>query len=177
MLFKRTLAAAAIVLGTAFAANAADIPVIVAPPPAPPPAPMAPAADWTGAYFGGFGAVSFGPYGTNFTAGTLAGYDVQFGNIVAGVNFRGSWNFIGPPSVNLEGGARAGFAVTESILFYANAAIGYIGPVPDWAYYSFGGGVELALSDTLHVFGEVRRSVFCCGPPNVSVHFGVVLHN
>lgn len=160
MFFKKTLAAAAVLVASFGFSNSSQ------------------AEDWTGAYVGGFGAVSFGPGGTWITAGTLAGYDVQFGNIVLGVNFRGGYNFIGGPlSINLEGGARAGFAVTESILVYANVALGWVGPTPDWPYYSFGGGVEMALSDTLHAFGEVRRSVFCCGPPNISVHFGLTLHN
>jgi hypothetical protein len=158
MFFKKTLAAAAVLVasfGFSNTSNAQD--------------------DWTGAYFGGFGAVSFP--GTYFTAGTIAGYDVQFGNIVMGVNFRGSWNFIGPPSINIEGGARIGFVLANNILAYGNAAIGMIGPVPGSPYYSFGGGIELGITDTLHLFAEVRRSIiFCCGP-NLSVHVGMTLHN
>ena len=173
MLFKRTLAATAIVLGTAFAANAADIPVVVAPPPAPPPVVMAPAADWTGAYFGVWGAATFfdGPP-VWFNVGTLGGYDVQFGRVVAGVNFRGGIT-LGPNVINVEAGARLGFLVTDRILVYGNGALGMLfGPGP---YYSLGGGVEFAANETLHVFAEVRRSVLGCCGPNVSVHAGITL--
>ena len=162
MLFKRTLAATAIVLGTAFAANAADIPVVVAPPPAPPPAPMAPAADWTGAYFGGFGVATFAPAvelsfpGSPFySAGTVGGYDLQLGPAVVGVNFRGSWTW-GPGIISVEGGVRAGFLVMDNLLIYANGALGLtmsIGP-----YWAYGAGVEFALTDAAHLFAEVRRT-------------------
>ena len=178
MLFKRTLAATAIVLGTAFAANAADVPpVVVAPPPAPPaaPAPMAPAADWTGAYFGGWGAATFSGFGTFFSAGAVGGYDVQFGRVVVGANFRGSWTF-GNPCCNIplaaEAGARIGFLLGDRILVYGNGALGFswlTGP-----YRTFGGGVEFAASDSLHLFAEVRRTQ-TGAPTTTSVVLGVTL--
>jgi hypothetical protein len=176
MLFKRTLAATAIVLGTAFAANAADVPpIVVAPPPAPPaaPAPMAPAADWTGAYFGVWGAGTFfGGPPVWFNVGTLGGYDIQFGRVVAGVNFRGGIT-LGPGAINVEAGARIGFLLGDRILAYGNGAFGAL--LFDGPYYSFGGGVEFAANETLHIFAEVRRSVLACCGPNISVHAGVTL--
>lgn len=174
MLFKRTLAATAIVLGTAFAANAADIPTIVAPPPAPPPVVMAPAADWTGAYFGVWGAATFlGGPPVWFNVGTLGGYDVQFGRVVVGVNFRGGVT-LGPTLINVEAGARLGFLVTDRILVYGNAAMGVI-VQPGFPYRSFGGGVEFAASDSLHLFVEVRRSLLIPIGPNTSVHAGITI--
>lgn len=157
MFFKKTLAAAAVLVASFGTANTAS------------------AQDWTGAYFGGFGAASFQPGGPYFTAGTVAGYDVQFGSIVMGVNFRGSYNFAAGGSINIEGGARAGFVLADNILVYGNAALGMI--FPFGPYYSFGGGVELGITDTLHLFAEARRSVFSFQPPNMSVHVGVTLHN
>ena len=158
MFFKKTLAAAAVLVASFGFTNSSQ------------------AQDWTGAYFGGFGAASFMPGGPYFSAGTIAGYDVQFGTVVLGVNFRASQNF-GLPSINIEGGARVGFVLADNFLVYANAALGAIGPVPGSPYYSFGGGVEMGITDTLHVFGEFRRSVIACCGTNMSVHFGVTLHN
>ena len=146
MIFKRTLAAAAILAGTAIAANAADLPTI---PTAPPPPPMAaPAFDWSGMYFGASGAFYF----SGFEVGAHVGYNITRGNLLLGAE-ASVFYFIGavnPISVQLEG--RAGFALGQRALLYGNAGVGYV--IGGTYYFEFGGGLEVAVGQALSVFAE-----------------------
>ncbi len=74
MFLKRTLAASAIVIATAVAANAADIPTMPEPM-TPEPMMPAPSFNWGGAYVGGYGGYVFG--GTWSQVGAQAGYQFR----------------------------------------------------------------------------------------------------
>lgn len=161
MIMKRTLAAFAIVVGTATAAAAADIPMVPAPPPPPPPAPS---FDWSGPYIGALAGWTLGP-GLN-VAGQI-GYNFDMGGFVAGVEARvGAAVFI--PAAYGSVGARAGVALgaTDNILLYGAAAVGFVPAGPAF-FYTFGGGVEFAAGASTSLFLEARGiGVFgggCCG--------------
>ncbi len=160
MFFKRTLAAGALVIASAVAANAADLTPIMPAPAAPAPMAPAPAPSWTGAYFGGFGALTV-PFGGGppvfGTLGVIGGYDIQAGNFVFGFSTRPSITFLGGPFLlNTDGNIRAGYLINNRLLAYAVTGLGVSFPGP--AYWNLGGGVEFAVNDTIHVFGEVKRA-------------------
>lgn len=149
MFLKRTLAAAAIVLGTAAAANAADIPMT---PVAPPPPPPAPVFDWSGPYVGAYTGWMFGP--GLLQTGVQAGYLFDMGGFVAGVEAQLGADFAFPGvlgEANLN--ARAGYAFNQ-LLLYAEAGVGILYPVV-WTWNA-GGGVEYALDSGISLFVESK---------------------
>jgi len=172
MFMKRTLAAVAIVLGTATAASAADIPMAPAPPPPPP---AAPSFDWSGPYVGALAGwvVGPGPY-----LGAQIGYNFDMGGYVVGLEARAGSPVLGfLPYGTLSGRAGVALGATDNILLYGAAGVGFA-PGPGF-FYTFGGGVEFAVSDSVSIFTEARGiGIFtggCCGAlvqGGVNFHFG-----
>ncbi len=124
MFLKRTLVAAAFVVGTAVSASAADIPM--APMAPPPPPPMAPAFDWSGPYVGAFTGYTLGPA---WIVGAQVGYNWQFDRFVVGLEGRVG---VAPlvPALFTTVSARAGFLVAPKFLIYGAAGVGYTPFVP-----------------------------------------------
>ncbi len=172
MKFKRTLAAAAIVLGSAVAANAADIPM--APPAPPPPPPPAPSFDWSGPYVGAYGGYVFGVGWIQ--TGAQAGYNFDMGGFVAGIEGQlgAVWTLpglIGEANVN----ARAGVVLGDALL-YGEAGVGVLFPgfVPTW---NAGGGIEFAVTNDISLFGEAKAlGFFGGGVFGVTVQGGLNWH-
>ena len=149
MFLKRTLIAAAFVVGSAVAANAAD-PIMPAPPPPPPPA--APVFDWSGPYVGAYTGYLFGP--GFLQVGAQAGYLWDLGGFVVGVEGQagGGWAFPGLfGEANLN--ARAGYSF-GSVLAYAEAGVGVLWPVT--FTWNAGGGVEFAINNDMSLFVESK---------------------
>jgi opacity protein-like surface antigen len=147
MIFKRTFAAAAILAGSAIAANAADLPTIPGSPPPPPPM-AAPAFDWSGMYFGASGAFYFG----GFEVGAHVGYNMTRGSLLFGgeasvLYFIGAVN---PISVQAEG--RVGYVLGQRALLYANAGAGFV--IGGTFYFEVGGGLEFAVGQNISLFAE-----------------------
>jgi opacity protein-like surface antigen len=171
MFLKRALMAGAMVLTTAVAANAADIPMMPEPvAPAPPPAPT---FNWAGPYVGAYGGYLFGPNffqiggqaGYNFVSGGfLGGAEIQAGAIIAGgVAFEGNLN------------ARIGAILGSNFLLYGEAGVG------TFAFttftYTFGGGVEVGVGSSTSLFVETKGlGAFGGGCCAITVQTGVNFH-
>ena len=159
MFLKRTLAAGAILIGTAFAANAADLPTM----PAPPPPPMAaPAFDWSGPYVGAYAGLMLG---NGFMVGVDAGYAFQFGRFVASVEAAVGTATAGPP-LHLSAWGRVGPSFGR-VWIYGLAGWSNWGPL------EFGGGIAFALNDNISLRTDV--SVYCCTSP-IMIRAGVNWH-
>lgn len=172
MFLKRTLAAAAIVLGAATAANAADIPTIAPPPPPPPP--PAPVFDWSGPYIGAYAGYVFGVGWVQ--TGVQAGYNFDLGGLVAGIEGQIGPTFtlpgiIGEVNVN----ARAGFGLGQALI-YGEAGVGYL-ISPSVFTWNAGGGVEFLINTDMSVFAEAKAlGAFGGGVFGVSVQGGLNWH-
>ena len=163
-------------LAFAGAAHAADL---SRPAPVAAAAPAVVAKDWTGFYLGAFGGYGWGtisPDGladeaaTGGVAGVQAGYDMQSGNIVCGVQTELSkswlaWTAEDPAdTIDWLGSttARVGVAF-DNLLPYLKGGVAYGGGTGHNAGLSasansigwtVGGGLELAVTDQISVFGE-----------------------
>ncbi len=158
-------AAAAVSISTA--ASAADF---VMTPGAPPM--TAPGFDWSGPYVGAIA-------GLHNEAGLSYQYSgVQFGynfvlrdRILAGLEVETiHWVLPGWPFVSAALNGRLGFIAGDRVLLYAEAGIGtyfFTGT----GVITAGGGVEIAVTDALSVFGEVNREFFFGGGGLVPVPF------
>jgi len=171
MFLKRTLIAATFVVGSAVAANAADI--IPAPPPPPPAPPMAPAFDWSGPYVGAYAGYMFGPGLAQ--VGAQAGYLWDLGGFVVGLEGQVGGGFAFPGifgEANLN--ARAGYGFGD-LLAYAEAGVGVLWPIT--YTWNAGGGLEYAINSDMSVFGEAKAvGAFGGGIFGVSVQGGLNWH-
>jgi opacity protein-like surface antigen len=153
-------AAAAVSISTA--ASAADF---VMAPGAPPPPMAAPGFDWSGPYVGALAGI-FNLAGSSFQyAGVQFGYNVVLRDrILAGLEVETAHPFlVGLPYVNAFLNARLGMIAGDRVLLYGEAGIGtfLIGPGP--GMFSAGGGVEIAVTNAMSVFGEINRLFFIAG--------------
>lgn len=150
MFLKRTLAAGAILIGTAIAANAADLPTVPSAPPPPPPM-AAPAFDWSGMYFGAYGGVLVPIF---YEAGVQAGVNMVRGNFLVGGEAQLGVGFLPGFGVDAFVNGRLGFILGQRVLLYGEAGIGAVvlpGFTPLWTAK---GGIELALGTRASVFAE-----------------------
>lgn len=135
------------------AAMAADLtPVMPAPPVAPAP-PPAPSFAWTGPYAGVFAGYDF-----TFTlgeAGVQYGYNYGAGNFLFGFEIETGYTFTGASPVNAALNAHAGVVLADRAFIYAEGGIGSKLLVPLW---NVGGGVEVAVSNTMSVFAEAKAN-------------------
>ena len=151
-------------LGAAFistSAMAADVPpmVINTAPPPPPVVVVQQGFDWAGPYVGAYaGRIFWFDDGTDFTwadwlFGGQAGYNIVFGRLLAGVEFRAGVidNF---GDLAFEGGAtvRAGVILGDRVLVYAEVGLGTV--AFNEPFWTFGGGVEIGIGRSLSVFAE-----------------------
>ena len=152
MLIKSTLSAGAFVLMNAIAANAADLtPIMVSAPP-PPPSIPAPTFDWAGPYIGAYGGYTFG-FGFG-QAGLQAGYNfVMGGGLLAGIEAQAGVAFGG--GLGLEGdlNGRLGYILGGNFLLFGEAGLGIISGTP---IYTAGGGMEVAVGQSVSVFAEAK---------------------
>jgi outer membrane immunogenic protein len=144
-----TTAAAALLLGTSIASNAADLPRRA---PVTAPAMVAPIYNWTGFYIGingggGWGTSKWDSVNSVDTAGALVGgtigYNIQFGSWVLGIEGDGGWSSIGGTST---AGCGTGCTSKNSWLSTVRGRVGYA--FDRWMPYATGGGV----------FGDVHAS-------------------
>jgi len=157
-------ATAAVMMSSgAFAAdvNPAVMPMVEATAPAP-----APSFNWNRFYVGVDGGVwwEIGPLSFDtLRAGGVAGYNMQFGRFVAGL--QGSVGFYDFTSPTLEAYAslKAGVLATDNLLFYGIVGVGYDGDVGGGILNSMilGGGAEFAVSQnvSIKVEGTVWREL------------------
>jgi len=167
MLMKRTLAAGALVLASAVAASAADLPTIPAPPP-PPPTAVAPAFDWSGPYVGAFGGGIFNdPFDPIWQVGLQAGFNMQRGSFVVGAEAYAEYRFSTGFGNHWSAGAnaRVGAVLGERVLVYGEAGAGYVFTAGGFPVWTAGGGVELGLGEAMSLFTEVKAiNTFGGGP-------------
>jgi opacity protein-like surface antigen len=146
-------AAAAVSISTA--AFAAD-PILA--PGAPPPPMAAPGFDWSGPYVGAIAGL-FNTGGASFQYGGVQfGYNAVFrGNMLAGLEVETvHWMTPAFPIVAAYLNGRLGFIAGDRVLLYGEAGIGtYL--LGGLGVFTAGGGVEIAVTNMLSVFGEVNR--------------------
>jgi outer membrane immunogenic protein len=171
MFLKRTLVAGALVIASAVAANAADIPPMTpTPPPAPPPAPT---FSWGGPYVGAYGGYIFGPGFPQF--GAQAGYNFVSGGFLGGVEVQAGGVFVGGLAFEGNLKARAGAVLGSSLLLYGEAGVGWLST--GVFTYTFGGGAEVALGTAVSLFAEAKGlGVFGGGCCLVTVQGGLNWH-
>jgi outer membrane immunogenic protein len=180
----RILVAAAAILGLPAAALAADLPVQQQAPAAY--TPVSSVYDWSGVYVGAHVGYGWGEFessvggvgvdgdGDGFLGGLQAGYNAQFGNIVAGVELDGSWSGIEgddgfaavDTQLNWLGTARArvGYAVDRFLPYVTGGlALGEVDVSNNVTGFSesnthlgwtVGAGVEAAVTENITVKGE-----------------------
>ncbi len=175
VILKRSLIAAAAVIGTVGAAAAADIPMA---PPAPPAAPVtpppAPAFDWSGPYVGAYSGYVFGVGWVPF--GVQAGYLYDLGGFVVGIEgqLAANWTIpglAGQANVN----ARAGVELGEALL-YGEAGVGILFPGATGTWNA-GGGIEFAVNNDMTLFAETKaEGTFGGGLYGVRVTGGLNWH-
>jgi len=191
----KTIAAGVVALSAMSTASfAADVIMPVMPAPAPvyvPP--VVPQPTWTGAYFGVVGGFTLaagrnqcdGPCHPNWkNLGVVGGYDVQIGDrFVAGVNVRTTIPSVGMPlfqgQLDAVMNGRAGVLLGDRVLAYGTGGIGVMigGHTGVFPYMALGGGVEFALTERVHMFGEVShlRGLGGFGPVGNSIQIGLTL--
>lgn len=156
------VASATFVCGTAFAADL----ILPSAPTVPYSAPIYDAGfQWDGFYAGVLGGAQFAGT-TNGVVGGFIGTNFDVGNgFVAGLELSGDYIFRDTfRAGEFFASGRAGALVTDNVLAYAKAGVGYRttnnGGPAQGAMYSFGGGLELAVTDAVTVRGEVLGQGF-----------------
>lgn len=143
--------ATTLTMGTALGADMITVPTST---PAEMPIYEAPAFDWSGFYAGIYGGAQNGATsGTQYGLGVQAGVNAQFDFYLLGaeVAVHGlTGGSVGDTSYGQILG-RAGLVVTDDVLIYAAGGYGIdLGP-PDEQDAMLGGGVELAVTDSITV--------------------------
>ena len=150
---KLSLAVGALALVGAATANAADFsPVLAGPPPGPAPTTVyAPTFGWGGLYVGAYGGYTFG--GTWISAGAQAGYNFVRGGLLAGVELQAGAAIAGGVAFEGWANARLGAILGSNVLVYGEAGLGMLG-LGGTFLWSAGGGIEIALGQSISVFAE-----------------------
>jgi len=140
------------------AAMAADLTPVMPAPVAPTP-PPAPSFAWAGPYAGVFAGYDFGfALGE---AGVQYGYNYSFGNFIAGIELETGHPFIpGFAVINASLNAHAGVVLADRAFLYVEAGIGEKFFTPLW---NVGGGVEVAVTDTVSLFAEAKANFAILG--------------
>lgn len=143
--------------------------------PAVAPAPMvvaAPSADWSGLYVGGqlgygdVGSSSGALDGSGFTTGLIAGYRVDMGQFVAGVEGNYDWTDIdlGGGAATLDNVARlkliGGYDMGPALLYGTVAAVRAETSVGNDSGYALGVGMDYALTDRMTLGAELMEHRF-----------------
>ena len=122
--------------------------------------------DWNGLYVGIEGGGQFAGE-TNGVVGAVAGFNFMVSDsALAGVELQGDyvWNGDDFDATEFLASGRVGAIVTDSVLAYAKAGVGYRDPSNDGnaegAMYAFGGGLEVATTEAMSVRGEVLGQGF-----------------
>lgn len=154
-MIRALIIGSAATLALATTANAADF----YSPMTPEPIYAAGGFDWSGGYAGLLGGGVFADSTTNAAAGAFVGYNMIIADPIllgAEITYTYDWTE-GYHSTKIMGSARLGAVVTDSVLVYGLAGVGlWATNLPDQGYaYELGGGVELAVTDSISVRGEV----------------------
>lgn len=121
--------------------------------------------DWDGLYVGAQGGAQFGG-NVNGLVGAFAGVNFSAGSgFVTGVEVNGDYVWNGSFNAwEVVASARAGALVTDDVLVYGKAGLGYRDTNNNGnaqgAMYVFGGGVEFAATDSFTIRGEVLGQGF-----------------
>lgn len=124
----------------------------------------APAAadDWAGAYAGVFAGLGYSA--ADPLLGVLAGYNMQSGSFVYGVEGDVFVTSLGDHEAFAR--VRAGFEVMDGVLAFATAGVGvfdFANPFPI-ALYSAGIGAEAAINDKFSIRADVEMHQVWGGP-------------
>ena len=137
-------------LGAVFAADPITVPTST---PIEMPVAEGTAFDWSGFYAGVYGGVQSGTTsGTQYGLGVQAGVNAQFDFYLLGaeVAVQGLSGGVGSTTYGQILG-RAGLVVTDDVVVYAAGGYGIDLGAPDEADALVGGGVEVAITDSLSV--------------------------
>ena len=151
-------AAAAALVSTA--ASAAD-PIMA--PGAPPPPMAAPGFDWSGPYVGAIAGLHNEAGFSYQYGGVQFGYNLVFRDkILAGLEVETIHWMFPFPFVSAALNGRLGFIAGDRVLLYGEVGIGtyFFGGA---GVVTAGGGVEVAVTNAISVFGEVNREFFIAG--------------
>lgn len=159
-MFLRTALSFGIVVTATIGAQAADVIIPTAPQPIV--ESYAPGFDWTGFYVGANVGGQFTGAHSNGVVGALLGYNSTIiDSVIAGVEGRADYVFDG---YDFSAGeylalGRIGFLVTDSVLAYGAAGLGYRdtsnGGASEGGIYAFGAGAEIAATEYVSLRGEV----------------------
>ncbi len=139
------------------AAAAADLTPVMPTPVAPTP-PPAPTFAWAGPYAGVFGGYDF-----TFAlgeGGVQYGYNFGFGNFLAGLEIETGHSFVPAGIINASLNAHAGVVLANRVFIYGEGGIGEKLFVPLW---NIGGGVEVAVTNTMSAFAEAKANFIVGG--------------
>ncbi len=171
------VAVAAMMTGTAMAADANPAAL---PSPVPTVPPPTTSFAWAGPYVGAYGG-----YNTHIppgAAGILAGYNFNTGKFVIGIEAQFGVFFPsggGPPGPDAEASInlRTGYLITDRLLAYGVAGVGTVFCC-GFPYWSAGGGAEFAIGSKISVFAEARAfNGFGVAPPvGLMLRGGINLH-
>lgn len=133
-------------------------------------APVAQAADWEGAYIGGYGAVV---NGSSFFAGAQAGYNFSLGGgAYGGVEVDGMTNTAFSSWVGTVQG-RLGYELAPDLLLYGQLGAGPSSGGSNW--WLAGAGAQYAFVDNLSLrIGVDRYQIIGGGTVNWAVKAGLV---
>ncbi|MGV8955789.1 MAG: outer membrane protein [Cypionkella sp.] len=151
--FRTMALAACIAILPLSAASAADPITVPTSTPAELPVYEQAGFDWSGFYAGVYGAAQFSPAGGDqFGLGVSAGVNAQFDFYLVGaeVAVQGLAGGVGATSYGQILG-RAGLVVTDDAVVYAAGGYGIDLGSPDESDLLIGGGIELAVTDSVSV--------------------------
>ena len=160
-MFVRTAVAIGIALTAVGGAQAADLFIPTTPQPIIESYQSA-GFDWSGFYVGANAGGEFTGNNSNGVVGVLAGYNFAATNaVIVGVEGRADYVFNGN---DFSAGeylalARVGYTVTDSVLAYGIAGLGYRSTsnsgASEGGIYAFGAGAEIATTENISLRGEV----------------------
>jgi hypothetical protein len=128
-------------------------------------------ADWDGPYFGTFAGVTLNPGGASVLAGNVGltgGFNLVPGNFLVGIRMDAGASLIGPTLLigDVMTSVRIGGFISPDVLLYGTAGYGTHYPyIAGTSATMFGLGAEIAIGESLSLFGEVRRYNTPGGPP------------
>lgn len=134
--------------------------------------------DWNGFYVGVFGVSQYSPLGgAQFGLGLDLGVNARIEFVLLGAEVSVQGLTGASDSVYIQGLGRAGLAATDDVVFYAAAGLGTdLGPVGGTDAL-LGGGVELALTDSVSLRGQYLHGFALTGAnPKDQVTVGANFH-
>lgn len=120
------------------------------------------AGEFDGAYVGVTGAAGINaPAVPDYEIGAFAGYNFDMsGEMVAGGEVDAAYNansLWGPNATTVKANGRLGYEVTDNVMVYGKAGLGYTTGGPDSVVWSLGAGTDIKVMDNVLLRAEGER--------------------